>query len=193
MSSRRASLAILAGIVSFPFAFWKIREVLAPYLTSASLLQIHKTPISVQPVSFAHSNGQQLGFSDFKGKHLLVNVWATWCPPCRKEMPSLDRLQAKLGPRAEPQIVAISVDPISFDQLRAFYSVVGVSNMAIYRGDQDDILGALRIVGLPTTLLIDHDGHEIGRLTGPAVWDGPEIVAQLSALATDSTTVKQTA
>jgi hypothetical protein len=79
------------------------------------------------------------------------------------------------------------VDSVSFDQLRAFYSVIGISNLAIYRGDQDDILGALRIVGLPTTLLIDHDGQEIGRLTGPAIWDGPEIVAQLSALVTDST------
>lgn len=192
MSSRRASLAMLAGIVSFPFAFWKTREILAPYLTSAPLLQIHRTPIPVQPVSFAHSNGKQLGLSDFKGKHILVNVWATWCPPCRKEMPSLDRLQAKLGPRAEPEIVAISVDPVSFDQLRAFYSAIGISNMAIYRGDEQDILGALRIVGLPTTLLIDHDGQEIGRLTGPAAWDGPEIVAQISKLVTDSTMEKQT-
>lgn len=183
---------MLAGIVSFPFAFWKMREVLAPYLASAPLLQIHQAPIPVQPVSFADSNGQQLGLSDFKGKHMLVNVWATWCPPCRKEMPSLDRLQAKLGPRAEPEIVAISVDPVSFDQLRAFNSAIGISNMAIYRGDQDDILGALRIVGLPTTLLIDHDGQEIGRLTGPAAWDGPEIVAQISTLVTDSTMEKQT-
>ena len=193
MASRRASLAVLAGIVSFPFAFWKIREFLAPYLTTAPLLQIHKLPIPVQPVSFAESNGQQLGLSDFKGKHILVNIWATWCPPCRKEMPSLDRLQAKLGPRAEPEIIAISVDPVSFDQLRAFYSAIGIGNMAIYRGDQGDTLAALRIVGLPTTLLIDHDGEEIGRLAGPAVWDGPEIVAQLSTLVAGSTTEKQAA
>ena len=182
MSNRRSSLAILAGIASLPFAFWKVRETLAPYLTSTPLLQIHKTPIPVQPVSFAHSNGQQRSFSDFKGKHILVNVWATWCPPCRKEMPGLDRLQEKLGPIAEPEIVAISVGPVSFDQLRAFYSVIGIRNMAIYRGNEADIFQALGIVGLPTTLLIDRDGQEIGRLIGPTVWDAPEIVAQLSSL-----------
>ena len=184
---------MLAGIVSFPFAFWKIRDILAPYLTSVPLLQIHKTPIPVQPVTFTDSNGRQRSFSDFKGKHVLVNVWATWCPPCRKEMPALDRLQEKLGPIAEPEIVAISVDPVSFDQLRAFYSVIGIKNMAIYRGNETDIFQALGIVGLPTTLLIDHDRQEIGRLIGPTVWDAPEIVAQLSALAAGSTTAKQTA
>lgn len=193
MASRRASLAILAGIVSFPVAFWKIRESLAPYLTAAPLMQIHKLPIPVQPVSFAESNGRQLGLSDFKGKHILVNVWATWCPPCRKEMPALDRLQAKLGVKAEPEIVAISVDAVSFDQLHAFYSVLGISNMAVYKGNEADIFQALRIVGLPTTLLIDHNGQEIARLIGPAAWDGPEIVAQLSTLVADPATGKQAA
>lgn len=193
MTGRRASLAILAGIVSFPFAFSKIREFLAPYLTTAPLLQIHKLPIPVQPVSFAESNGRQLGLSDFTGKHILVNVWATWCPPCRKEMPALDRLQAKLGVKAEPEIVAISVDAVSFDQLHAFYSVLGISNMAVYRGNEADIFQALRIVGLPTTLLIDHNGQEIARLIGPTAWDGPEIVAQLSTLVADPTAGKQAA
>lgn len=102
-------------------------------------------------------------------------------------MPALDRLQAKLGLKAEPEIVAISVDPVSFDQLRAFYSVIGIKNMAIYRGNETDIFQALGIVGLPTTLLIDHKGQEIGRLIGPTAWDAPEIVAQLSSLVTDST------
>ncbi len=182
MSNRRSSLAILLSIMLFPVGFWKIRETLAPYLTSAPLLKIHKTPIPVQPVIFTDSSGRQRSFFDFKGKHVLVNVWATWCPPCRKEMPALDRLQAKLGLKAEPEIVAISVDHVSFDQLHAFFSAVGVSNLAIYKGNEADILQTLRIVGLPTTLLIDHGGQEIGRLIGPTIWDAPEIVTQLSLL-----------
>lgn len=192
MSNRRFSLAILVGIASLPFAFWKIRETLAPYLNSAPLLQIHKTPIPVQPVSFANSDGQQRSFSDFKGKHILVNVWATWCPPCRKEMPALNRLQAKLSPIAEPEVVAISVDPVSFDQLRAFYSVRGIGNMAIYKGDETDVFQALRISGLPKTLLIDRDGQEIGRLIGPTAWDAPEIVDQLSSLVAMAASSSQT-
>lgn len=186
MPNRRSSLAMLAGIAMFPFAFLKIRETLAPYLAGVTLLKIHPTPIPIQPVVFENSDGQQRTFSDFQRKHLLVNVWATWCPPCRKEIPALDRLQAQLGPSREPEIVAISVDQVSFDQLRAFYSVIGISNMAIYRGNEADIFQTLRIVGLPTTLLIDHDGKEMGRLIGPTFWDDPKIVAQLSSLATGS-------
>ena len=189
MPSRRLSVAMLVGIAMVPFAFSKIRETLAPYLARVPLLKTHATPVPIQPVVFENSDGQQRTFSDFQGKHLLVNVWATWCPPCRKEMPALDRLQVLIGPNREPEIVAISVDPVSFDQLRAFYSVVGISNMAIYRGNEADIFQPLRIVGLPTTLLIDHDGQEMGRLIGPTVWDAPEIVAQLSSLAIGSTGV----
>ncbi|MDP1702698.1 MAG: TlpA disulfide reductase family protein [Aestuariivirga sp.] len=187
MSSRRTSLAILAGIAMIPFAFSKIRETLASYLASVPLLKTHATPIPIQPVVFENSAGQQRVFSDFQGKHLLVNVWATWCPPCRKEMPALDRLQAKLGLKAEPEIVAISVDPVSLDQLRAFYSIVGISNLAIYKGDQAEIFETLGILGLPTTLLIDHDGKEIARLIGPTVWDASEITDQLSSLVAIST------
>jgi thiol-disulfide isomerase/thioredoxin len=172
------------GIALFPAAFWKIRETLSPYLTKVLLLQTHKTPIPIGPAIFENDNGQKLSFSDFKGKHLLVNVWATWCPPCRKEMPSLDRLQAILSPQAEPEIVAISVDDVSFDQLQAFYSVLGIRNLNLFKGNQDEILNSLRIGGLPTTLFIDHAGEEMARLIGPTTWDAPEMVNQLKSLAT---------
>ncbi|MEP7173006.1 MAG: TlpA disulfide reductase family protein, partial [Aestuariivirga sp.] len=116
------------------------------------------------------------------GRHVLVNVWATWCPPCRKEMPALDRLQAKLGASPEPQVLAISVDAISFEQLQAFYSVNKIRNLAIFNGKESEILAATGIGGLPTTMLIDHDGNEIARLIGPTIWDAPELMDQLSAL-----------
>lgn len=189
MSNRRSSLAIFFGIAMLPFAIQKTRETLSPYLSNVPLLKIHKSPTLVQSVDFTDSSGLQLDLSVFKGKHVLVNVWATWCPPCRKEMPALDRLQAKLGLGADPQIVAISVDAVSFDQLRAFYLANDINNLAIYRGDERDILEALKVGGLPTTLLIDHNGQEVGRLIGPTVWDAPEIVAQLSSLVTGSTGV----
>jgi hypothetical protein len=99
-------------------------------------------------------------------------------------MPSLDRLQAILGPQAEPEIVAISVDDVSFDQLQAFYSVLGIRNLNLFKGNQDEILNSLRIGGLPTTLFIDHAGEEMARLIGPTAWDAPEMVNQLKSLAT---------
>lgn len=94
----------------------------------------------------------------------------------------MDRLQAKLGPDLEPQIVAISVDAISIDQLRAFYSVYEIRKLALYNGNETDVLAAMGIGGLPTTLLIDHDGNERARLIGPTMWDAPEIMNQLSTL-----------
>lgn len=176
-------IAVLFGIALFPVAILQMRETLAPFLSEAPLLRIHKAPIPLQPFTFLDSSGRQRSLSDFKGQHVLVNVWATWCPPCRKEMPALDRLQAKLGATPEPQIVAISVDAISFDQLRAFYSVHEIRNLALYNGNENDVLAAMGIGGLPTTLLIDHDGNEMARLIGPTIWDAPEIRDQLSALA----------
>jgi hypothetical protein len=100
-------------------------------------------------------------------------------------MPALDRLKAKLGPGAEPEIIALSVDPVSFDQLRAFYAVNSVTSLALYKGDETEVLRSLGIVGLPTTLLLDSHQREIGRLVGPTAWDDPEMIAQLASLVAD--------
>ena len=97
-------------------------------------------------------------------------------------MPSLDRLQVKLAPKNEPEIVAISVDQVSLDQLRAFYSANGIVNLALFSGNETEVFELLSISGLPTTLLLNHDGNEIARLVGPAAWDSSEIMRQLSAL-----------
>lgn len=190
-SSKWFPLMMLIGIVIFPIANLQIRETLAPFHSETPLLLIHKEPMPIQPINFIDSSGRQRSFTDFKGKHLLVNVWATWCPPCRKEMPALDRLQAKLEPNPEPEIVAISVDAVSLDQLRAFYSVYNLRKMAIYNGNEAEVLEAMRIGGLPTTLLIDHDGKEIARLIGPTIWDGPEIMEQLASLVSMSTSAQR--
>jgi len=186
-TSKWLPIAVLIGIALFPVAILQMRETLAPFLSETPLLRVHKAPIPLQPFTFLDSSGRQRSLSDFKGQHVLVNVWATWCPPCRKEMPALDRLQAKLGATPEPQILAISVDAISFDQLRAFYSVYKIRNLALYNGNENDVLVAMRIGGLPTTLLIDHEGYEMARLIGPTIWDAPEIINQLSALASVET------
>lgn len=185
MPNRRSALVLLAAVAAFPIAFQKFREKIAVYTESARLLQVHKAPIPVDLPKFIDSSGQQVRWSNFDGKHLLVNVWATWCPPCRAEMPALDRLKAKLGPGADPEIIALSVDPVSFDQLRAFYAVNGVTNLALYKGDETEVLRSLGVVGLPTTLLLDHHQREIGRLVGPTAWDDPEMIAQLASLVAD--------
>lgn len=182
MPSRRLAFGILAGVAMFPFAIQKLRDNIGPYVISPPLLQIHKNPIPRTPVDFIDNAGQPLSLSDFKGRHVLVNIWATWCPPCRQEMPALDRLYTKLGIEAEPEIIAISVDAVSIEQLQGFYAANGIVNLKIYRGVEPEILQGLMVGGLPTTLLLDHDGSEVARLIGPTTWDAPELVDQISKL-----------
>ena len=182
MASKRGALAFLAGLIALPVVFQKMQAVLEPYVSKVALFQVHKSLRSVGVVNFLDGSEGRRSLADFSAKHILVNVWATWCPSCKKEMAALARLQAGLGPDFEPEIIALSVDAISFEQLRAFYSAIGVNGLALYKGNESDVLSAFDIVGIPTTLLIDHRGMEIARLVGPTIWDAPEISKQLAEL-----------
>ena len=114
----------------------------------------------------------------FRGKVILVNVWATWCVPCREEMPTLDALQAELG-GDNFEVVALSIDRAGSPVVRRFYDEIGVTNLKMYVDQTMLSMTALRAVGLPTTILIDAQGQELGRLVGPAEWDDPEMVTFL--------------
>jgi thiol-disulfide isomerase/thioredoxin len=122
--------------------------------------------------------GATLRLSHFRGKVILLNLWATWCAPCRREMPTLDRLQALLGGPAF-EVVALSVDRDGIPAVAAFYEELGLEALAIYVDSSTRATRALGALGLPTTLLLDRDGNEIGRLLGPAEWDSPATVAFL--------------
>jgi len=113
--------------------------------------------------------------ADFKGKVVLLNIWATWCGPCRNEMPALDRLQAGLG-GSDFEVVALSIDRGGMDAVRKFFADIGIGTLAMYLDSSGQALRTLSALGLPTTLLIDREGREIGRLIGPADWDSPEMV-----------------
>ena len=106
---------------------------------------------------------------------MVLNLWATWCAPCRKEMPTLDRLQAKLG-GPNFQVVALSTDNGGADAVRDFFRLIGVRHLSMYIDPSSQVLDRLKVMALPTTLLIDRSGREIGRLTGPTEWDGPEML-----------------
>src|SRR5262245_4430329 len=136
---------------------------------------MHDTPKPVAAIKFDDAQGQSRNLADFKGKVVLLNIWATWCGPCRKEMPALDRLQAALaGPDFE--IVALSIDRGGMDAARKFFADIGIRTLAMYLDSSGQALRQLGAVGLPTTLLIERDGREIGRLIGPAEWDSPETI-----------------
>jgi thiol-disulfide isomerase/thioredoxin len=141
---------------------------------------IHEAPKTVAAIQFEDANGRARSLSDFAGKIVLLNIWATWCTPCRKEMPALDRLQTALG-GIDFEVVALSIDR-RMDAVRKFFAEVGIQRLAMYLDSSAKATRQLGAVGLPTTLLIDREGREIARLIGPAEWDSPEIVAFISCV-----------
>jgi len=137
---------------------------------------IHETPQTVPEISFQDADGKPKTLADFAGKVVLLNIWATWCAPCRKEMPTLDRLQAELG-GPDFEVVALSVDRKGPEVVRKFYDEIGIKHLALNIDTSSKAMFALGAVGLPLTLLIDREGREVGRVIGPAEWDSPEMVA----------------
>jgi thiol-disulfide isomerase/thioredoxin len=135
---------------------------------------MHDVPKPVATIAFDDAQGRSRNLADFKGKVVLLNVWATWCIPCRKEMPALDRLQGALG-GPDFDVVPVSIDRSGFEKVRNFYSEIGIRHLPMYTDTSGQVLRALSAVGLPTTLIIDRAGQEVGRVIGPAEWDSPEI------------------
>ena len=133
-------------------------------------------PKALPDVRFMDGEGRNAALTDFRGKVVLLNVWATWCLPCRREMPTFDRLQGALG-GADFQVIALSVDRKGLDVMRKFYGEIGIKNLAMHIDSSGKAARELGAVGVPTTLLIDRAGREIGRLVGPAEWDTPEMIA----------------
>jgi thiol-disulfide isomerase/thioredoxin len=139
---------------------------------------VHEAPKPVPELAFQRGDGSPATLNDFRGKVVLLNIWATWCVPCRREMPTLDRLQARLGgPGFE--VVALSIDRAGVEVVRKFYGEIAIKNLPIYIDRAGKATRTLKVAGLPTTLLIDDAGGEIGRLVGPAEWDAPEMVSFL--------------
>jgi thiol-disulfide isomerase/thioredoxin len=130
-------------------------------------------PAAAPDVAFEGGKGQTLTLADFEGRLVLLNLWATWCAPCREEMPALDRLQAALGSERF-EVVALSVDLRGHDLARRFFAENGIDRLGFYIDPTARANVTLKAFGLPTTLLISPDGREIGRMVGPAEWDGED-------------------
>lgn len=135
-------------------------------------------------LAFEGPDGQPMTLAAKKGKTLLVNLWATWCPPCRKEMPSLNALQKELGSDGF-EVVAISLDTRNLEKRKAFLDEIGATSLAFYAEPQGRILPIMKaasgVMGLPTTLLIDAHGCQLGLLQGEAKWDSPDAKAVVKA------------
>ena len=142
--------------------------------------ELAKPPKPLPDLGFTDGDDKPLKLADFKGKAVLVNFWATWCAPCVKEMPSLDRLQAEMG-KDKFVILPLSLDGPSKPKVAPFYADRKLANLGIYFDKGKKVLGALDVSVLPTSILIDAQGRELGRLEGDADWDKPEALALMKA------------
>lgn len=148
-------------------------------------LTLAASPEPLPPLVFRSADGAEVTLADFKGRDVLLNLWATWCVPCRQEMPALDRLQGLLGSDAF-KVVAVNIDTTKLDRPKAFWEEVGIKNLALYSDNTAEIFQRLRqagkAIGLPTTILVGKDGCEIGTMAGPAQWDSPDALALIGAV-----------
>lgn len=142
---------------------------------SGDAFVLHEASKPVPALSFIDAEGQEVSLGTFRGKTILLNIWATWCLPCREEMPALERLEKKLG-GSDFQVVALSIDRGGLPKVNAFYEEFGLKSLRIYVDPSMKASYALGAVGIPTTLLINPRGLEVGRLVGPAEWDSPELI-----------------
>jgi thiol-disulfide isomerase/thioredoxin len=147
-------------------------------------VQVAASPRPMNELAFKAPDGSDLKLSAFRGRTVLLNLWATWCAPCRKEMPALDRLQGELG-GPDFEVVAINIDQRNPDRPLAFLKDIGVSRLQHYTDASarvfQDLRAANRALGMPTTLLIDKAGCELAILHGPAEWASPEAIRFIRA------------
>jgi len=150
-------------------------EPVAAYIPAADFI-FRDTPAPVPDLAFLDSSGKTHKLSDFRGRAIVLNLWAIWCVPCRWELPSLDRLQAEFDPDT------LLVLPLSGDDaaaVQSFYDKTGVTALGTYTATTSGTIIKLGFTGFPGTVLINADGNEIGRKIGPLEWDDKAVVATL--------------
>ena len=145
-------------------------------------------PFAAPTISLTDSDGHTLELAELRGKLVLVNLWATWCEPCLREMPSLERLQSRLGERIA--VLAVSEDRGGNKAVEPFIAKLGLKSVKIYIDPKSEVGHAFGARGLPTSFLIDREGKVLGRVEGAAEWDSPKILGVLEPLLSGDGVVK---
>jgi thiol-disulfide isomerase/thioredoxin len=151
-----------------------------PAPTGLYKLSFLDAPRRVPELRFVDGQDHALSLGDFRGRPIVLNIWATWCVPCREEMPALDRLQSGFD-RSRLLVLPLSIDRQGVPVVRQFYQELHIKALGVYVDQSGRATSELATVGVPTTLLIDRDGREVGRKIGLAEWDSPEMVGLIRA------------
>jgi len=163
----------------------ELARKVAPFARGeVAAVNIAKSPLKIPDLAFQDASGKPLTLEHWRGRTVLLNLWATWCVPCRKEMPTLEALESRLGgPKFE--VVAVNIDTRDPDKPKAWLKEVGITKLAYYADPAaktfQDLKAIGRAFGMPTTLLVDPNGCEIGTIAGPAEWASDDAVKLIQA------------
>jgi thiol-disulfide isomerase/thioredoxin len=178
--SRRSLIATAPALAAVPLiqAGLPARPAMA---APHGLNRLREGEAALPEISFTNAEGRAHTLADFAGRGLVINLWATWCPPCVAEMPALDRLAAALE-RENIVVLPLSSDRGGLAVVQPFYERVGLRRLGIWLDARGAATRALGARGLPTTLIVDRGGRERARLEGDAAWDAPEFIAAIRRL-----------
>ena len=142
-------------------------------------LNFHPAPRPTSEKTFVTPDGSDVSLADYRGKVVLLNFWATWCAPCRKEMPMLEEIARDFGGE-DFAVVTLATGRNAPPAIAAFFEEIGVESLPQYRDPQQEIAREMAVLGLPVSVLIDREGREIARMTGDADWSGASARAILT-------------
>ena len=162
-----------------------LAKKVAPFATGqVAAVNVAKSPLKVPNLAFQNADGKPVSLASFHGRTVLLNLWATWCVPCRAEMPTLDKLEGELG-GTDFQVVAVNIDTRNPQRPVNFLKQIGVKNLTYYADPSaqafQDLKDIGRAFGMPTTLLVDPKGCEIGTIAGPADWASNDALKLIKA------------
>ena len=142
-------------------------------------LALHDAPVTIPEVVLLDAQDGEHSLADYKGKWVVLNFWATWCAPCRREMPSLERLQAAMP---ELAVVPVATGRNAVEGIERFFGEAGVKILPILRDPKSELARGMGVMGLPVTVILNPEGQEVARLIGDAEWDSDSAKAVLGAL-----------
>ena len=187
----------LHGLLFFgwPAVALAIALLFAPPLSAESLTELdpradgsrilnmvaHSEPRPVPAIQFLDEDGNYLSLEDFRGKVVALQFWATWCFPCREELPTVDALQGELG-GADFTFIPLSVDRDGAGLVRQYYTDNDIKNLSIYIDVGMDAARAMRVNGIPYTILLNREGMEIARVLGDRNWFTPDAIGLMRKL-----------
>ena len=163
-----------------------LAKKIAPLATGeVAAVNVAKSPLKLPALTFQNRDGEPVKLADFHGRTVLLNLWATWCVPCRREMPTLDKLEGEMG-GPDFQVVAVNIDTRNLQHPKDFLKQIGVKHLTFYADPSAEMFQQLkdigRAFGMPTTMLVDPNGCEIGTIAGPADWASNDAIKLIKAV-----------